>query len=115
MDNNDYNDKGFKFIPDIALTKYVQEEKYMSDGHIQKGIPGMLVLNVYHKENGHVTNLLYNTKTQTPRNIVGSIPAEFKLVDYPTMDDRSVMNLKSSDRMNQEVDKEQGLTLFKFQ
>ena len=66
MDNNDYNDKGFKFIPDITMTKYVQEEKYMSDGHIQKGIPGMLVLNVYHKENGHVTNLLYNTKTQTP-------------------------------------------------
>ena len=51
----------------------------------------------------------------TKRNIVGSSPAEFKRVDYPTMDDRSVMNLKSSDRMNQEVDKEQGLTLFKFQ
>ena len=31
------------------------------------------------------------------------------------MDDRSVMNLKSSDRLKQEVDKEQGLTLFKFQ
>ena len=31
------------------------------------------------------------------------------------MDDRSVMDLKSSDMMKQEVDKEQGLTSFKFQ
>ena len=51
----------------------------------------------------------------TKRNIVGSSPTEFTLVDYPTMDDRSVMDIKSSDRLKQEVDKEQGLTLFKFQ
>ena len=51
----------------------------------------------------------------TKRSIVGSSPAEFKLVDYPTMDDRSVMNLKSSDRLKQEIDNEQGLILFKFQ
>ena len=31
------------------------------------------------------------------------------------MDDRSVMNLKSSDRLKQEIDNEQGLILFKFQ
>ena len=47
--------------------------------------------------------------------IIGSSPTEFTLVDYPTMDDRSVMNLKSSDRLKQEIDNEQGLILFKFQ
>ena len=40
--------------------------------------------------------------------LVGSCTTEFKLVDYPTMDDRSEMNLKSSDRVKQEVNKEQG-------
>ena len=39
--------------------------------------------------------------------IIGSSPTEFTLVDYPTMDDRSAMNLKSSDRLKQEVDNEQ--------
>ena len=34
--------------------------------------------------------------------IIGSSSPEFTLVDYPTMDDRSVMNLKSSDRLKQE-------------
>lgn len=38
--------------------------------------------------------------------IIGSSTTEFTLVDYPTMDDRSVMNLKSSDRMKQEANKE---------
>ena len=49
------------------------------------------------------------------RVIIGSSPTEFTLVDYPTMDDRSAMNLKSSDRLKQEIDNEQGLILFKFQ
>jgi putative transposase len=40
------------------------------------------------------------------QRIIGCITAEFKLVDYPTMDDRSEMNLKSSDRMKQEVKNE---------
>ena len=40
--------------------------------------------------------------------LVGSCTTEFTLVDYPTMDDRSEMNLKSSDRVKQEVNKEQG-------
>lgn len=43
------------------------------------------------------------------KNKVGSSPTEFTLVDYPTMDDRSVMNLKSSDRLKQEIDNEQRL------
>ena len=38
---------------------------------------------------------------------VGVRSTEFTLVDYPTMDDRSVMNLKSSDRLKQEIDNEQ--------
>jgi hypothetical protein len=29
-----------------------------------------------------------------------------EIVDYPLMDDRSAMNLKSSDRVKQEVNKE---------
>ena len=38
--------------------------------------------------------------------LVGSSTTEFTLVDYPTMDDRSEMSLKSSDRLKQEVNKE---------
>ena len=34
---------------------------------------------------------------------VGARSTEFTLVDYPPMDDRSTMNLKSSDRLKQEV------------
>ena len=46
--------------------------------------------------------------------IIGCSTPEFKLVDYSTMDDRSEMNLKSSDRVKQEVNKEQNSNLFKF-
>lgn len=46
--------------------------------------------------------------------IIGSSTTEFTLVDCPTMDDRSETNIKSSDRLKQEVNKEQGLTLFEF-
>ena len=46
--------------------------------------------------------------------IIGCSTPEFKLVDYSTMDDRSEMNLKSSDRVKQEVNKEQSSNLFKF-
>ena len=45
---------------------------------------------------------------------IGSSTTEFTLVDYPTMDDRSVTSLKSSDRMKQEANKEQSSTLFEF-
>ena len=38
--------------------------------------------------------------------LVGSSTTEFTLVDYPPMDDRPVMDLKSSDRVKQEVNKE---------
>ena len=39
---------------------------------------------------------------------IGSSPAEFTLVNYPTMDDRFRNGCtKSSDRLKQEVDKEQ--------
>ena len=38
--------------------------------------------------------------------LIGVSTTEFKLVDYPTMDDRSEMDLKSSDRVKQEVNKE---------
>ena len=43
--------------------------------------------------------------------LVGSSTTEFTLVDYPLMDERSAMNLKSNDRAKQEVNKEQGLKL----
>ena len=45
---------------------------------------------------------------------IGSSTTEFTLVDYPLMDDRSEMNLKSNDRLKQEANKGQGSTLFKF-
>ena len=35
--------------------------------------------------------------------LVGSCTTEFTLVDYPLMDDRSAMNLKSNDRLKQEI------------
>ena len=41
------------------------------------------------------------------KRIIGLSSPEFTLVNYPTMDDRSVMNLKSSDRLKQEIDNEQ--------
>ena len=43
--------------------------------------------------------------------LVGNCTTEFTLVNYPLMDDRSEMNLKSNDRVKQEVNKEQGLKL----
>lgn len=64
--DSEFNEKGYMFIPDVQLTLYVQKEKYMMDGHVQKGIPGMIVLQIHHKEKGHVSNLLFDTKTQTP-------------------------------------------------
>ena len=46
--------------------------------------------------------------------LLGSSTTEFTLVDYPPMDDRSEMDLKSNDRLKQEANKEQSSTLFKF-
>lgn len=46
--------------------------------------------------------------------LVGSSTTEFKLVDYPPTDDHSEMSLKCSDRVKQEVNKEQNPKLFKF-
>ena len=48
--------------------------------------------------------------------IIGRSTPEFTLVDYPTMDDRLWQHnaLKSSDRLKQEVNNEQGSILFKF-
>ena len=40
--------------------------------------------------------------------LLGSSTTEFTLVDYPPMDDRPVMDLKSNDRLKQEANKEQG-------
>ena len=46
--------------------------------------------------------------------LIGNSTTEFKLVDYPTMDGDLEMNQKSSDRVKQEVNKEQSTNLFKF-
>lgn len=43
--------------------------------------------------------------------LIGDSTTEFKLVNYPPMDGDSEMNRKSSDRVKQEVNKEQGLKL----
>ena len=42
----------------------------------------------------YLCNVIYNKQ--------GDSASEFKLVDYPTMDDRCENNLKSSDRLKQE-------------
>ena len=46
--------------------------------------------------------------------LLGSSTTEFTLVDYPPMDDRPAMDLKSSGRLKQEANKEQSSTLFEF-
>ena len=48
-------------------------------------------------------NAAMNILIEGNKILVGSRTAEFTLVDYPTMDDRCESNLKSSDRMKQEV------------
>ena len=50
-------------------------------------------------------NAAYNIKDEGIRiykEQIGSSSPEFKLVDYPTMDDKREISLKSSDRMKQE-------------
>ena len=48
-------------------------------------------------------NAAMNILIEGNKILVGSRTAEFTLVDYPTMDDRCENNLKSSDRMKQEI------------
>ena len=48
-------------------------------------------------------NAAKNILIEGNKILVGSRTPEFTLVDYPTMDDRCESNLKSSDRMKQEV------------
>ena len=48
-------------------------------------------------------NAAVNILIEGNKILVGSRTAEFTLVDYPTMDDRCENNLKSSDRMKQEI------------
>jgi len=61
----------------------------------------------------------FNNKNVSHKNVfsekqIGSSTTEFTLVDYPTMDDRlRNKELKSSDRLKQEVNNEQ-TNLFKF-
>ena len=51
-----------------------------------------------------VKNPTYFGRGSMPKTIkIGSRTAELTLVDYPTMDDRCENNLKSSDRMKQEI------------
>ena len=48
-------------------------------------------------------NAAMNILIEGNKILVGSRTTEFTLVDYPTMDDRCESNLKSSDRMKQEM------------
>ena len=68
----EFNEIGFAFVPDRELTKYAQEDKPQWGGHVSKGIPmNYIVLQVHHKSDGHVTNLLFDTNTQTPVEELG--------------------------------------------
>ena len=59
-------------------------------------------------------NAAINILIEGNKILVGSRTTEFTLVENPTVDDRCKSNLKSSDRLKQEVNNEQGSTLFKF-
>lgn len=56
----EFNDKGFGFVPNVEMTKYLQEE------HVQqKGLPkNFIILDVHHKEHGFCSRLLFDTDTQ---------------------------------------------------
>lgn len=66
---SEYNEQGFKFETDIELTKYIHKDDIQWGAplpHVLKGVPkNLIVLKVIHKENGHISNLLFNTTTQT--------------------------------------------------
>lgn len=59
-------------------------------------------------------NAALNILKEGERILLGGSPTESTLVDYPTMDDRQPIDLKSSGRMKQEVNNEQCIDLFKF-
>lgn len=66
-----YNEAGYAFIPDKTLTKYLHEDipRWGSD---LKGTPrNYIVLQVHHKTDGHVSNLLFDTETQQPVDELG--------------------------------------------
>lgn len=67
----EFNEAGYAFVPDKELTKYVQEDR-LQWGGIQKGIPAKyIVVQVHHKTDGHVNNLLFDTETQQPVDEIG--------------------------------------------
>lgn len=62
--NMEYNEKGFAFVPNLELTKYLQEE-HVSYTSTQKGLPkNFIILDIYHKEHGFCSRLLFDTNTQ---------------------------------------------------
>lgn len=67
-----YNEAGYAFVPDKELTKYLQEETIQWNGSSLKGAPrNYIVLQVHHKTDGHVSNLLFDTATQQPVDELG--------------------------------------------
>lgn len=67
----EFNEAGYAFVPDKELTKYVQED-IPKWGGTQKGIPAKyIVIQVHHKTDGHVNNLLFDTETQQPVEELG--------------------------------------------
>lgn len=67
-----YNEAGYAFVPDKELTKYLHEDTIQWNGSSLKGLTrNYIVLQVHHKIDGHVSNLLFDTATQQPVDELG--------------------------------------------
>lgn len=61
-----YNDEGYAFKLDENLTKWLTEDRPKWSGSVERGLDKKyVILNVIHKHQGHVNNLLFDTKTQS--------------------------------------------------
>lgn len=75
MENQEhtFNEQGYRFEVDEILTKYIQEDKPIWGGGMQKGMDkNLVVLKVIDRSGWTVENLLFDTKTQSPIQELGT-------------------------------------------